>query len=140
MPRACAASGCRHSEDLIWAGPHIVFGGIWFSVFFLYGLPPIHLALSRRSLFREMDGRPVYSVWAQLLQRIAVPVAVAGIQGGLAVTTSDLHTEGAGFKSICAHLSCSSVLVLRATSRRIRWWPGPTHRPGFILAGTLSPM
>ena len=33
--------------------------------------------------------------------------------GGLAVTTSGLHTEGAGLDSICAHLDCSSVLVLR---------------------------
>ena len=69
--------------------------------------------MSRRSVFREMDGRPVFSIWAQLLQRIAVLVAVADIPGGLAVTTSDLHTEGAGFESICAHLNCSSVLALR---------------------------
>ena len=34
--------------------------------------------------------------------------------GGLAVTASDLHTEGTGFESICVHLNCSSVLVLRA--------------------------
>ena len=33
--------------------------------------------------------------------------------GGLAVTASDLHTEGAGFESICVHSDCSSVLVLR---------------------------
>ena len=43
----------------------------------------------------------------------------------------------AGLKLICVRLSCSSVLVLRATSRRIRWWPGSAHRPGYHFSGRL---
>ena len=38
---------------------------------------------------------------------------VVNTPGGLAVTTSDLHTEGAGLESICVHSGCGSVLVLR---------------------------